>query len=208
MVEQLTFNVTNISCHAWNKDRTRKYIVYKRLVTPAVLKEIEILIIFPIYHFSWGYWFILCMLCLTELALCPSNNEVHIYKRIDKSWQLTDVLNQHELNVTDIDWAPNTNRIVTSSAVSNLNIDWYFYTLLTPFSWQQLLLQDRNAYVWSQGEDGKWKPTLVLLRTNRAATCVKWSPFGKALFMQCVSCHSKLQVAHTLNCQIFYLYRK
>lgn len=50
-----------------------------------------------------------------------------------------------------IDWAPNTNRIVTCAV-------------------------DRNAYVWSQGDDKKWKPTLVLLRINRAATCVKWSP--------------------------------
>lgn len=37
--------------------------------------------------------------------------------------------------------------------------------------------QDRNAYVWTQNnDDKKWKPTLVLLRINRAATCVKWSP--------------------------------
>ena len=37
------------------------------------------------------------------------------------------------------------------------------------------LLQDRNAYVWTH--DGKeWKPSLVVLRINRAATCVKWSP--------------------------------
>lgn len=50
-----------------------------------------------------------------------------------------------------IDWAPNTNRIVTCAV-------------------------GRNAYVWTQGDDGKWKPTLVLLRINRAATCVKWSP--------------------------------
>lgn len=50
-----------------------------------------------------------------------------------------------------IDWAPNTNRIVTCSV-------------------------DRNAYVWTQGEDGKWSTTLVHLRINRAATCVKWSP--------------------------------
>lgn len=34
---------------------------------------------------------------------------------------------------------------------------------------------DRNAYVWTL-RDGAWKPTLVLLRINRAATCVKWSP--------------------------------
>lgn len=62
-----------------------------------------------------------------------------------------DILNQHDLRVMGIDWAKNTNRIVSCAA-------------------------DRNAYVWQQGEDGKWKPTLVLLRINRAATCVKWSP--------------------------------
>lgn len=42
--------------------------------------------------------------------------------------------------------------------------------------------QDRNAYVWQQAPDpltGRtvWKPTLVLLRINRAATFVRWSPF-------------------------------
>ena len=48
------------------------------------------------------------------------------------------MLDQHDLRVTGIDWAPKTNRIVTCSA-------------------------DRNAYVWNcQG--GVWKHTLVLLR--------------------------------------------
>ena len=41
--------------------------------------------------------------------------------------------------------------------------------------------QDRNAYVWQQAQDPLtartvWKPTLVLLRINRAATYVRWSP--------------------------------
>ena len=63
---------------------------------------------------------------------------------------------QHDKAITSIDWAPQSNRIVTAS-------------------------QDRNAYVWSQSPDpltGRtvWKPTLVLLRINRAATCVRWSP--------------------------------
>lgn len=49
-----------------------------------------------------------------------------------------------------IDWAPDSNRIVTCGA-------------------------DRNAYVWTM-KDGAWKPTLVILRINRAARCVKWSP--------------------------------
>ena len=34
---------------------------------------------------------------------------------------------------------------------------------------------DRNAYVWEPSPHG-WKPTLVLLRINRAATCVRWAP--------------------------------
>lgn len=41
-----------------------------------------------------------------------------------------------------------------------------------------ITLQDRNAYVWTIDDKGKWKPTLVLLRISRAATCVKWSPNG------------------------------
>ncbi len=36
-------------------------------------------------------------------------------------------------------------------------------------------LADRNAYVWEPSPSG-WKPTLVLLRINRAATFVRWSP--------------------------------
>jgi len=38
------------------------------------------------------------------------------------------------------------------------------------------MCQDRNAYVWTLQADKKWKPTLVVLRLNRAATCVRWSP--------------------------------
>ncbi|XP_015921776.1 actin-related protein 2/3 complex subunit 1A-A [Parasteatoda tepidariorum] len=86
----------------------------------------------------------------TQIALSPNNNEVHIYKREGDNWSCKNVLTQHDLRVTSIDWAPNTNRIVTCSA-------------------------DRNAYVWTKAND-KWKPTLVLLRINRAATCVRWSP--------------------------------
>lgn len=62
--------------------------------------------------------------------------------------------------MTSIDWAPNSNRIVTCGA-------------------------DRNAYVWVD-EDGKWKPTLVLLRINRAATYVRWSPQGKMFLVAAI----------------------
>lgn len=70
---------------------------------------------------------------------------------------LQHTLTEHDKLVTSIDWAPNSNRIVTCS-------------------------QDRNAYVWQLQADttvqGRevWKPTLVLLRLNRAATFVRWSP--------------------------------
>lgn len=53
--------------------------------------------------------------------------------------------------MTGIDWAPKTNRLVSCS-------------------------EDRNAYVWTYQAEGVWKPTLVILRINRAATHVKWSP--------------------------------
>uniref|UniRef100_A0A336M8T0 Actin-related protein 2/3 complex subunit n=1 Tax=Culicoides sonorensis TaxID=179676 RepID=A0A336M8T0_CULSO len=87
----------------------------------------------------------------TQLAVSFNNQEVNIFQRDGSEWKLLDVLNQHDLRIMGIDWAPKTNRIVTCAV-------------------------DRNAYVWTQDADKKWKPTLVLLRINRAATCVKWSP--------------------------------
>jgi actin related protein 2/3 complex subunit 1A/1B len=57
---------------------------------------------------------------------------------------------KHDQLVTGLDWAPEGNRIVSCA-------------------------QDRNAYVWNY-VGNTWEPTLVLLRLNRAATCVKWSP--------------------------------
>jgi actin related protein 2/3 complex subunit 1A/1B len=58
----------------------------------------------------------------------------------------------HSGYVSGIDWCPSTNSIVTCG-------------------------HDRNAYVWNE-EKGVWKPRLVILRIQRAATGVKWSPKG------------------------------
>uniref|UniRef100_A0A6G1S927 Actin-related protein 2/3 complex subunit n=1 Tax=Aceria tosichella TaxID=561515 RepID=A0A6G1S927_9ACAR len=132
-----------------------------------------------------------------KLALSPNNNLVHIYRQQDSSWIEESVLSQHDLRVTSIDWAPKTNRIVTCSA-------------------------DRNAYVWVQSTDNDtkeivWKPTLVLLRINRAATSVKWSPkedkfaVGTAAKLVCVcyfesandwwvSRHIKKPIKSTVTC--------
>eukprot|EP00914_Ancora_sagittata_P001127 GHVO01002941.1.p1 GENE.GHVO01002941.1~~GHVO01002941.1.p1 ORF type:complete len:373 (+),score=29.07 GHVO01002941.1:146-1264(+) len=87
----------------------------------------------------------------TQIALSLNDGDVKIYSFSKGNWNLTHTLSEHQERVTGIDWAPGSNRIVTCGA-------------------------DRNAYVWQLQADNKWTPTLVILRINRAATCVKWSP--------------------------------
>jgi len=103
----------------------------------------------------------------TRVAICPNDNEIHIYKKDGNNYSLEHRLAEHDQLVTSIDWAPNSDRIVSCS-------------------------QDRNAYVWTfQAKENKWKPTLVILRINRAATHVKWSPqenkFAVACGAKCVA---------------------
>lgn len=90
---------------------------------------------------------------LSMVAVCPNSNEVHIYKAspaVDSVWERVYVLQKHDQLISGIDWGPISNRLVTAS-------------------------HDRNSYVWSL-EGNSWNPTLVILRLNRAATSVKWSP--------------------------------
>ncbi|CAG8815636.1 20528_t:CDS:2, partial [Gigaspora margarita] len=101
------------------------------------------------------------------VAICPNNNEVHVYQKSGKGWNLIHALAEHDKLVTSIDWAPESNQLVTCS-------------------------QDRNAYVWTfDSVTNKWKPTLVLLRINRAATFVRWSPnenkFAVASGARCIA---------------------
>jgi len=67
--------------------------------------------------------------------------------------------------VTGIDWGHKQDRLLTCS-------------------------HDRNAYVWTFEKD-HWKPTLVILRINRAATCCQWSPkedkFAVGTGAKCIS---------------------
>jgi len=86
-----------------------------------------------------------------SLAFSQNSKDVTLLTKSGSDWKLSGLLDQHDLRVNSIDWAPKTNRIVTCSA-------------------------DRNAYVWVLDDNGVWKKTLVLLRINRAATCVRWSP--------------------------------
>jgi actin related protein 2/3 complex, subunit 1A/1B len=83
------------------------------------------------------------------LAVARDTN-IELYQKSGSSFTLKDELKGHDKTVTGVDIAPSSGKIVTCS-------------------------QDRNAYVWEPSPTG-WKPTLVLLRMNRAATCVRWSP--------------------------------
>lgn len=60
---------------------------------------------------------------------------------------------QHDQLITGLDWCPKTNKLISCS-------------------------MDRNAYVWQNDKNGKWKPTLAALRISKGATCVSWSPDG------------------------------
>uniref|UniRef100_A0A452ET66 Uncharacterized protein n=1 Tax=Capra hircus TaxID=9925 RepID=A0A452ET66_CAPHI len=86
----------------------------------------------------------------TQIALSPSDHEVHICKKNGGQWVKAHELKEHNRHITGMYWAPKSDRIVTCGA-------------------------NRNTYVWSQ-KDGVSKPTLVILRINRVATFLKWSP--------------------------------
>lgn len=89
------------------------------------------------------------------IAICPNNNEIHIYGNCTaKSWDKLHVLSEHDLVVSGIDWSPVHNKIVSCS-------------------------HDRNAFVWTyDSASSKWMPALVILRIDRAALDVKWSLDG------------------------------
>jgi len=85
-----------------------------------------------------------------KIALCPNSNEILIFARKGSEYVLEATLKEHDAVVTGLDWGSKTNRIVSCS-------------------------HDRNAYVWTN-VNGEWKPMLVILRVDRGATSVAWSP--------------------------------
>ena len=60
------------------------------------------------------------ILDILELALSQNNHEVQIYKFTGGKWEKTCTLDEHVQRVNGIDWAPNSNRIVTCGAVWRL----------------------------------------------------------------------------------------
>ncbi|CAJ0942788.1 unnamed protein product, partial [Mesorhabditis belari] len=107
----------------------------------------------PVQHWDLGVGPINCHAWnkdRSQIAVSTSDCEIYIFEWTKGSWVNIHVLKEHDFPVTGIDWAPNSNRIVSCS-------------------------QDKNAYVWTF-EGNQWKPELVFIRLSRAATCVKWSP--------------------------------
>jgi len=93
----------------------------------------------------------------SEVAIAPNSPDLLIYKtngapEAPSKWTLLHTLSEHHLIIVGVDWCHKTNQIVTAG-------------------------QDRNAYVWTQTKD-TWKPDLVILRINRAATSVRWTASG------------------------------
>ena len=77
------------------------------------------------WNCKWAFW-----IFFSEIAISPNNHEVHIYKLEGGSWVLEDTLQEHAQKVTSIDWAAQSNRIVTCGAVSqHLSVEW-----LNPFT--------------------------------------------------------------------------
>ena len=77
---------------------------------------------------------------------------------------------QHDMLVSSVDWSAQTNQIVTCS-------------------------HDRNAFVWTYDKKAnKWNSKMVILRIDRAANHVKWSPNGKKFAVG--SSSKKVPVCH------------
>nr|XP_054763265.1 actin-related protein 2/3 complex subunit 1B-like [Lytechinus pictus] len=104
----------------------------------------------------------------SQVAVSANSQMVDIYQKKGNTWVKQSTLGEHTQRVTSIDWAPNSNKIVTCGS-------------------------DRNAYVWSLNGNNEWKPSLVILRINRAATCVRWSPKGMVV-MATTACLKVLHV--------------
>lgn len=102
-----------------------------------------------------------------------SGETIYIFALEQGEWRHVTELHQHDLHVTGLDWAPKSNRLVSGS-------------------------HDKNAFVFTIGPDNTFKPELVLVRTVRGISSVKWSPFGELIFRSLLRCrrssHEKAQL--------------
>jgi len=100
-----------------------------------------------------------------QLAVAPNSEEVFIYDAPGPDptkWEKKHILTEHEGFVSALDW---TRTVVEEGKYRGGGLVTCGH--------------DRNAYVWEyDAKEDTWKPALVILRIQRAATAVKWSPSG------------------------------
>jgi actin related protein 2/3 complex subunit 1A/1B len=110
-----------------------------------------------------------------ERSMCAAavGKSVIIYDATDdnpRKWKKLHTLDDHTLTVSSLDWHQESGNIVTCS-------------------------HDRNAFVWKYDESSdKWHPNLVILRVDRAANQVRFSPDGKKFAV--ASSAKKVPVCH------------
>lgn len=89
---------------------------------------------------------------LSVLAVSPNNEEIHIF-RVGQEFQKECVLSKHTQRVSGLSFSSD-GRLVSVS-------------------------EDRTAFVWRYNQGQKlWEPSIVELKSQRAANCVEWSPDG------------------------------
>ncbi|KAI5661983.1 hypothetical protein M9H77_21306 [Catharanthus roseus] len=74
-------------------------------------------------------------------------------------------------------WSPDQSIYITGVAVKFHVSDYELGQMLAFLLREEIV----HGYVWNQ-ETTEWVPTLVILRLNRAALCVQWSPKGEVIF--------------------------
>lgn len=123
-IKNWNLGIGPVLSHAFNADRSRMFLN-----------------IYLVLHF------------LNLVLAVSSAEKVFIFEFKNGKWEKKTELPQHDLAVTGLDWAPKTNRLVSSS-------------------------HDKNSFVWTPQPDGAYKPELVLLRSQFGLTSVAWSPLG------------------------------
>lgn len=108
----------------------------------------------------------------TQVAVTSGKNVLIFDAAHDnpRKWNKLHTLTYHTETVSSVDWHQQSNQIVTCS-------------------------HDRNAFVWNYNEDNdSWHHKLVILRIDRAANQVRFSPDGKKFAV--ASSAKKVPVCH------------
>lgn len=100
------FLLEPITCHAWNRDRTRKTPLFPLMFQFIRVTRSHLIYtaqIPPSARTAWA-WPVLDALCfflfLLEIAISPNNHEVHIYKKSGNQWVKTHELKEHNGHIT------------------------------------------------------------------------------------------------------------